>query len=211
MSQTIFRYRGYEMRSHSETVWARFMDALRVRWIYEPQAIETRHGWYLPDFYLPACGMYLEVKGPCPSVVEIQKAADAEAKTGCPVVFGHGGAQGGPWFDGVLAYYSRAGAARLSMAEICALVQGRDGIHEYARVLQSRSVERFDGVRMVGDLVAEMIQARMDRAGIEDAKRSIHAPLNQQTEAVHGQSSIAESFAAEFVRRVQAGQAKEAA
>lgn len=211
MSQTIFRYRGYEMRSHSETVWARFMDALRVRWIYEPQSIETRHGWYLPDFYLPACGMYLEVKGPSPSLAEIEKAADAEARTGRPVVFGHGGVQGGHWFEGVLAYYSRAGAARLSMAEICALVRDRAGIHEYAKVLQSRAVEHFDGVRMVGDLVAELIQARMRRDDIEEFKRSLHAPLNEQTEAVHRQASVAEAFAAEFVRRVQINQAKEAA
>ncbi len=62
--QTIFRYGGYEMRSHSETRWAAMMDAMSVSWIYEPRTVVTRHGGYMPDFFLPAVGAFVEVKGP---------------------------------------------------------------------------------------------------------------------------------------------------
>ncbi len=205
MDQTIFPYAGYEMRSNSEVMWARFMDALRVRWIYEPQVIDTRHGWYVPDFYLPACGMFLEVKGACPNAVEVEKAADAEAATGHPVVFGHGGrhCKGNAWFQGTLAYFTKAGTAAMSMNEICSLVQKQFGIHEYARVLQSRSIEYFDGTRRAGELAAEMLDAWMTRPELEESKRRIHSPLNHKTESTHGQASIAEVFAAGFVRKVQ--------
>ena len=65
--QTIFRYGGYEMRSHSETRWAAIMDVMGVTWVYEPRTVTTRHGGYMPDFFLPAVGAFLEVKGPTPS------------------------------------------------------------------------------------------------------------------------------------------------
>lgn len=213
MDQTIFPYAGYEMRSHSETIWAKFMDALRVRWIYEPQVMETRHGWYLPDFYLPACGMYLEVKGPCPTAKEIEKAVDVEAKTGCPVVFAHGGShcRGNPWYQGTLAYFAPAGAVTMTMTEACDLVRKYYGDREYARVLQSRSIEYFDGTRMAGELVSEMLNRWMDRETLEESKRLLHAPLNAETHNTHGQTSRPEFIAAEFVRRIQAKRQKVAA
>lgn len=213
MEQTIFRYAGYEMRSHSETIWAKFMDALRVRWIYEPEIMETRHGWYLPDFYLPACGMYLEVKGPCPNVKEVEKAADVEAHTGCPVVFAHGGkhCRGNLWYQGTLAYFAPAGAVTMSMTEICSLVRKHFGDREYARALQSCSVEYFDGVRMVGDLVCELLDSWMDRESLEESKRRLHAPLNAETQKTQGQTSRPEFIAAEFVRLVQNRRMKVAA
>lgn len=213
MTQTIFRHKGYEMRSHSEVMWARFMDALRVRWVYEPQVIDTRHGWYLPDFYLPACGMYVEVKGPWPDLAEVEKASDAEAKTGCPVVFAHGDVRekGSLWFKGVMTHFTNKGAASLSMSEVCALVRLHDGEGQHGRVMRSRSIDRFDGVRMVGDILSEIIDGWMGRGDLETSKRRLHSPLNRQTEESHAQASIAEHFASEFVRRVRAGQKKEAA
>jgi hypothetical protein len=213
MDQTIFPYAGYEMRSYSETIWAKFMDALRVRWIYEPQVMETRHGWYLPDFYLPACGMYLEVKGQCPTTKEIEKAGDVEAKTGFPVVFAHGGShcRGNPWYQGTLAYFAPAGAVTMSMTEACNLVRKYYGDREYARVLQSRSIEYFDGTRMAGELVWEMLNRWMDRETLEESKRLLHTPLNAATQNTHGQTSRPEFIAAEFVRRIQAKRQKVAA
>lgn len=56
-------YRGYSMRSRLEARWAVFLDALRVRWIYEHQGFDLGSlGWYLPDFYLPEWRIYLEIK-----------------------------------------------------------------------------------------------------------------------------------------------------
>src|SRR5688572_9759906 len=51
------------MRSRLEARWAVFLDALRVRWIYEHQGFSLGSlGWYLPDFYLPEWRIYLEIK-----------------------------------------------------------------------------------------------------------------------------------------------------
>ncbi len=71
--QTI--YKGYKFRSRLEARWAVFLDALRVRWEYEPEGYDLGNGMsYLPDFRLydvtinhgyfkRHCDMFLEVKG----------------------------------------------------------------------------------------------------------------------------------------------------
>lgn len=56
-------YAGYRFRSRLEARWAVFLDTLKIEWQYEPQGYEF-NGWhYLPDFYLPASDLYVEVKG----------------------------------------------------------------------------------------------------------------------------------------------------
>jgi hypothetical protein len=62
------RYAGHRFRSRLEARWAVFFDALRIEWEYEPQGFvigdmggEERN--YLPDFYLPQLGTWVEVKG----------------------------------------------------------------------------------------------------------------------------------------------------
>lgn len=71
------RYAGCRFRSRLEARWAVFFDTVGVRWEYEPQGFhigpyptcETDAGvtlreWdYLPDFLLPDCGTWVEVKG----------------------------------------------------------------------------------------------------------------------------------------------------
>ncbi|MFE2283880.1 hypothetical protein ACFXDJ_06880 [Streptomyces sp. NPDC059443] len=62
------RYAGCRFRSRLEARWAVLFDTLGVRWEYEPQGFTIpRHGGgstpYLPDFYLPQCGTWVEVKG----------------------------------------------------------------------------------------------------------------------------------------------------
>lgn len=64
-------YAGRRFRSWLESLWARAMDVAGVRWRYEP----TRFWFggdhsYLPDFYLPAHGLFLEVKPVGPSPIE---------------------------------------------------------------------------------------------------------------------------------------------
>ena len=213
MSQTIFPYRGYEMRSYSETVWAGIMDALRVRWIYEAQVIETRHGWYLPDFYLPACGMFVEVKGPFPSKAEIDRAQDAERSTGCPVVFAHDAwrTKGDGQFNGELVYFAGTGAATLTCLEITRLVNKHLGMHDYARILRARMLEHFDGTRPAGDLLREMLNGWMDRGQLERSKQEMHAPLNAEVLCCHASSSRAEWVVPQFVERVHANRMEKAA
>jgi hypothetical protein len=62
------RYAGHRFRSRLEARWAVFFDALGIRWEYEPQGfVIPRSGGgstpYLPDFLLPECGTWVEVKG----------------------------------------------------------------------------------------------------------------------------------------------------
>ncbi len=68
-------YKGYKFRSRLEARWAVFLDALGVKWEYEPEGYDLGNGiCYLPDFRLydvtinhgyfkRHCTIYLEVKG----------------------------------------------------------------------------------------------------------------------------------------------------
>ncbi len=57
-------YKGYRFRSRLEARWAVFFDSLGIPWIYEPEGIDLGNGLrYLPDFYLPDCKQFFEVKG----------------------------------------------------------------------------------------------------------------------------------------------------
>jgi hypothetical protein len=61
-------YAGVRFRSRLEARWALFLDALNIRWEYEPEAFRLTEGdCYTPDFYLPAFegGIYAEVKPVC--------------------------------------------------------------------------------------------------------------------------------------------------
>lgn len=82
-----YEHKGWIMRSHTEFQWANVMDAARIGYLHEPERFDTRHGWYLPDFYLPKIGAYIEVKGVEPSQVEREKAEDVMISTGKVVVF----------------------------------------------------------------------------------------------------------------------------
>jgi hypothetical protein len=57
------RYGGCHFRSRLEARWACVFDHLEIEWHYEPEGFETPHGRYLPDFYLPEGGAWIEVKG----------------------------------------------------------------------------------------------------------------------------------------------------
>lgn len=58
-------YAGCRFRSRLEARWAVFFDALRIAWEYEPQGylIGAANRPYLPDFFLPTSGTWVEVKG----------------------------------------------------------------------------------------------------------------------------------------------------
>lgn len=57
-------YNGIRYRSTLEADWAATMDYYGMHHCYEPVAVETSVGPYLPDFWLPAQRVFLEVKGP---------------------------------------------------------------------------------------------------------------------------------------------------
>jgi hypothetical protein len=58
-----FHYHGQWMRSSYEVRVAKALDALGIRWEYEPERFDLGSCTYLPDFYLPDEAMYVEVKG----------------------------------------------------------------------------------------------------------------------------------------------------
>jgi hypothetical protein len=55
-------YKGYRFRSRLEARWAVFFDALGIMWEYEPEGFEFGGAKYLPDFYIPFCNTYFEIK-----------------------------------------------------------------------------------------------------------------------------------------------------
>jgi hypothetical protein len=58
-------YRNTRFRSTLEADWAATLDSLAITWEYEPEAVQLPSGeFYRPDFYLPGCETWLEVKGP---------------------------------------------------------------------------------------------------------------------------------------------------
>ena len=62
-------YKGYRFRSRLEARWAVFFDELGVKWEYEKEGFELGDvGRYLPDFWLPNCRVWCEVK---PSLEDI--------------------------------------------------------------------------------------------------------------------------------------------
>ncbi|GGY52629.1 hypothetical protein GCM10010384_68040 [Streptomyces djakartensis] len=58
-------YAGTRFRSRLEADWAVTLDGLGILWEYEPELIVLPSGTrYVPDFWLPEVGTWLEVKGP---------------------------------------------------------------------------------------------------------------------------------------------------
>jgi hypothetical protein len=57
-------YAGHRFRSRTEARWAVFFTNLRLRWEYERQGflVGDEQRPYLPDFYLPDLGLWLEIK-----------------------------------------------------------------------------------------------------------------------------------------------------
>lgn len=79
-------YAGCRFRSRLEARWAVFFDHLGIEWQYEPEGLSVSHRLtldegrfpYLPDFWLPALGVWAEVKGSL-TVEEATQLCDAAA------------------------------------------------------------------------------------------------------------------------------------
>lgn len=94
------RYKGYRFRSRTEARWAVFFDQMGLNWEYEYEGYQLSNSVrYLPDFYLPDLGCYIEIKAmdrlsPLVSKDDINKASilAADLKTAVMVC------KGGPRF-----------------------------------------------------------------------------------------------------------------
>lgn len=75
-------YADTTFRSALEAGWAATLDSLSIRWQYEPETIALPSGAnYLPDFWLPEIGTWLEVKGT--GVPRIEKAVELGESRAC--------------------------------------------------------------------------------------------------------------------------------
>lgn len=80
-------YNGYRFRSRQEARWAVLMDALGVDYQYELEGFYLGEGTrYLPDFWLPGQGVWLEVKGAGPTEDEVEKATKLAQQGNHPVI-----------------------------------------------------------------------------------------------------------------------------
>lgn len=203
MSKQTHDFQGYWMRSHSETRWAGMMDALGIQWIYEPCVVKTRHGGYLPDFYLPGAGVYLEVKGPRPTDKEIDKGRDLAAATGNPVMFAWGDMAFSP--DGVcggrLGSISETGMKELSTFDLRAVVRFGLGERVFMRYLQAGIKKPHPGATDVRDLILPHLAGLIGRSASEGVAAAHHAELNNgrlnQSRAI----TLAEWSLCEYLRR----------
>jgi hypothetical protein len=84
-------YRGHRFRSRTEAKWAVFFDLVGEPFEYEPQGVALSTGAYLPDFWLPRCGMWFEVKGNWELIGDYAKFGELASKSGQPVAIAAGG------------------------------------------------------------------------------------------------------------------------
>jgi hypothetical protein len=84
------RYKGCRFRSRLEARWAVFFDAMGVRWEYEKEGYHLSNGErYLPDFWLPELGVWIEVKGQRPTAAELERCRLLRDGTGNAVAIVH--------------------------------------------------------------------------------------------------------------------------
>lgn len=84
-------YHGYRTRSRVEARWMIFFDTLGIEYRYEMEGYQLSNGvFYLPDFWLPDYGTWVEIKGKEPSEEEKEKCRRlaTESKRTCILLAG---------------------------------------------------------------------------------------------------------------------------
>lgn len=85
------RYAGHFFRSRLEARWAVFFDAMGIVWEYEKEGYDLGEaGWYLPDFWLPEFGCFVEIKGAECSDEDASKCRALHEQSGHPVFIAKG-------------------------------------------------------------------------------------------------------------------------
>lgn len=93
-------FRGVTYRSRVEARWAIFLHELGVKAQWEPDGFDLGGVPYMPDFYVIAWDIYIEVKGAVPTGAERHKCQLLAEASGKPVLLAIGDpATGlGEWF-----------------------------------------------------------------------------------------------------------------
>ena len=192
--RTVFEHKGYKLRSYTELMWARLMDAIDVFYLYEPDLIQVEGCKYLPDFYLPAADIYLEVKGTHPTEVEKSKAEQAHIATGRPVVFLVARPQSdrGGFMNCELLMPAKGGWFRGSLHDLDQMYLSAAGDAAWTKAILSVREDDLDYVRHASDVLDELLQVMSGRSSMESHLRMHHMRINQQRSRGKREISIAE-------------------
>src|SRR3990167_1145322 len=184
---SVVLHQDYWMRSYSEARWALMMDALELRWLYEHKLYETRHGMYLPDFFLYGASTYLEVKGPCPSQIEIEKAMDVQKLSGCPVVFAWGtmasdthGVNGAK-----LSFIKGNKVVHIDSNEFAPLIEHGLGVKHFYDHLHVVAKQKYNGMRSMSDILLKLFFGLIGRDEMERDRAVHHAKMNSRKVKQH--------------------------
>lgn len=115
-------YAGCRFRSRTEARWAVFFDALGLTWEYEKEGFELPSGRYLPDFWLPDLGGWIEVKGTWPTSAERKLISELMEGSGqCAAIVS--GAPDLHKLDALLSCAGNYGIGRARMKHVTAAVE----------------------------------------------------------------------------------------
>lgn len=204
--RAIYHHNGYRLRSYTELLWARVLEAAEIFYLYEPDLVRVDDGYYLPDFWLPNVGIYLEVKGKNPTEEEIQKADAVMERTGREVMFLVGRPESdheGLMNCGMLVRGLGGWTNRLCPYDLHCLVRDHVSYEMWARIIIATSGEVLDSVRPIGHILEEMFLTIADRSDMERCLRETHAPVNAERLAALPEPSVCERAIKWFLDRQQ--------
>jgi len=192
--RTIYQHQGYKLRSYTELMWARLMDALDIFYLYEPHLLQVEGCKYLPDFYLPSADMYLEVKGTRPTDIEKAKAEQVHATTGRPVVF----LVSRPQSDtrGFMNCYLLVPRddewATMSLDWLGQIFLKAAGEYAWHRAILSVRENILDCLRPASEVLDEVLLEMMGRSEAEDCLRLTHKRTNDDRRSIDRELSISD-------------------
>lgn len=189
-------YAGYRFRSRLEARWAVFFDAAGIAWEYERQGFELSDGTrYLPDFWLPAVNLWVEVKGAAPTQAERMKAIllSLQDRHGAVIVVGPPGQHAERWYP----------------EETGSTIAGRLGVDcgVYDRAVVAARSARFDGsdpaasCKVPADIL--LSTARALDTTIADINPLI-VDACQRMVAYHGEAAVRNVASSAGIRRTKA-------
>lgn len=211
--RTVYLHKGYRLRSYTELMWARALDAVDIFYLYEPHLQRVEGGSYLPDFYLPNVGVYLEVKGRPPSPEEIKKADDVMSRTGTPVVFlvdRPQSDQNGLMNCAMLSKGAAGWTSNVCPHDLDQIYKEHAGTGAWVKLLVAVREDDNDYVRQASDIVEEYLMDLMGRSVMETHLRMTHMRVNEQRSAEPREISMAERGLRMFADRQAARRALEA-
>jgi hypothetical protein len=192
--RTVFEHKGYKLRSYTELMWARLMDAIDVFYLYEPDLIQVEGCKYLPDFYLPAADFYLEVKGKYPTAEEKKKAEGVLAATGRPVVFlvGRPESDAHGFMNCCLMAQRRDEWVLVSLHDLDQLYLAAAGQAAWLKAILSVREDCLDYLRPISEVMDEVLHEMFGRGPVESHLRLVHKRVNEARSSVERETSIAE-------------------